>query len=291
MPSSNTLPDYITSHVHEIAKSEGFTSYTIESKAGSNHGDNLVAIMNAITLCGTKTENCTTEKLHLLCKEAPANETRRKHFNSEMIFNREIFVYSKILPAFARFQKEKGLSEADSFVSFPEVYAFEANQDDGSFLLIMEDLKAKNYKMWPKEKIIALDHELLVMKNLAKFHAISFAMKDQRPNEFDEFTRLQDTFVPIVVTGKMRSFNNKSIERAANVLKRQEHKKLMLDFLHTFGDTIKEFLCGASSREFGVIGHGDCWNNNFMFSYFDEQGKSPKDVSFLDWQLTHYCPP
>ena len=109
------------------------------------------------------------------------------------------------------------------------------------------------------------------MRELGKFHAISFAMKDQRPDEFREFTRLKDTFVPIVVNGKMRSFNNKSIERAANVLKRQEHKKLMMDFLQTFGDTIEEFLCGASSHEFGVIGHGDCWNNNFMFSYSDEQ--------------------
>lgn len=49
MPSKNTLPDYITKHVHKIAKSEGFTSYTIETEADSKHGDNLVAIMTAIT--------------------------------------------------------------------------------------------------------------------------------------------------------------------------------------------------------------------------------------------------
>lgn len=271
MSSSHKLADYITIHVHEIAKSEGFTNYTIETEAGSNHGDNLVAIMTAITVSGTKATNDRNEKLHLLCKEAPTNETRRKHFNSEMIFNREIFVYTKILPAFKRFQVEKGLNESDSFVSFPKVYACEENNEEGIFLLIMEDLRVKNFKMWPKEKVIAFDHELLIMRELGKFHAISFAMKDQRPDEFHEFTRLKDTFVPIVITGKMRSFNNKSIERAANVLKRHEHKQLMLHFLQTFGDTIKEFLCGASSHEFGVIGHGDCWNNNFMFNYFDEQ--------------------
>lgn len=266
----HTLPVYIAKHVHNIAESEEFKEYTIETNAGSNHGDNLVAIMTAITVSGTK-NNGITEKLHLLCKETPTNETRRRHFNSELIFTREIYVYTKILPAFVRFQKEKGLSDIDSFLMFPKVYACEANQDDGIYLLIMEDLKWKNYKMWPKDKQIPLDHAKSIMRDLGKFHAISFAMKDQRPNEFEEFTRLPDTFTPIVLTGKMRKFNNKSIERAANVLKNPQHKQIMHDFLQTFEKTINEFLCGESRKEFGVIGHGDCWNNNCMFNYYDDQ--------------------
>lgn len=64
-----------------------------------------------------------------------------------MTFNREIFVYSEILPAFVGFQKEKGLSEADSFLSFLKVYACGANKNDSIYLLIMEELRSKNYKI------------------------------------------------------------------------------------------------------------------------------------------------
>lgn len=94
-------------------------------------------------------------------------------------------------------------------------------------------------------------------------------MKDQRPNEFDEFKKMQDTFSPLCIRGKLRSFMNKSVERAASVIKNPEHKKIMLNFRNTFADTIDDFLLGPSSKEFGIIGHGDCWNNNFLFQYRD----------------------
>lgn len=274
------LPEHITNRLHKIAKSEGFSDYKIETKAGSNHGDNFLGVMTSVTLTGTRGLNgkSRAEELHLIIKLPPSNETRQKNFKTDLVFDREVYMYSKVLPAFVRFQQEKGLSEADSFLSFPKVYSCEEDFENNTYILIMEDLRPKNYQMWPKEKTVPLNHELLVMKELGKLHGISFAMKDQRPNEFDEFKGIKDTLSEMVLHGKMRSFMNKSIERAANVLKNPEHKKLMLNFRKTYVETIDDFLAGPLSKEYGVINHGDCWNNNFLYQYSDD---NVSDINFL----------
>lgn len=274
------LPEHITNRLHKIAKSEGFSDYKIETKAGSNHGDNFLGVMTSVTLTGTRGLNgkSRAEELHLIIKLPPSNETRQKNFKTDLVFDREVYMYSKVLPAFVRFQQEKGLSEAESFLSFPKVYTCEEDFENNTYILIMEDLRPKNYQMWPKEKTVPLNHELLVMKELGKLHGISFAMKDQRPNEFDEFKGIKDTLSELVLHGKMRSFMNKSIERAANVLKNPEHKKLMLNFRKTYVETIDDFLAGPLSKEFGVINHGDCWNNNFLYQYSDD---NVSDINFL----------
>lgn len=271
------LTDYITNILIKIAKSEGFTDYQIKTKAGSNHGDNFLGIMTAVTLTGTKGHNGVSkhEELHLICKAPPANESRKKNFNSDLVFSREIYMYSKVLPAFLRFQQEKGLSEADSFVSFPKVYACEVDKENLSYILVMEDLRPRNFEMVPKDKVIPLDHELLVLREMGKLHAISFAMKDQRPKEFEQFKQLSDTFTALAIDGKLRSFMNRTVARAANVLKNPEHKRFMEDFQHTYADKMTEFLTGESSKEFAIVGHGDSWSNNFLFQH-DE-----KDVSIF----------
>lgn len=275
------LPEYITKWLHKIAKSEGLSDYKIETKAGSNHGDNFLGVMTSVTLTGSKSKNgkSQAEELHLICKAPPGNETRRANFKTDIVFNREVYMYSKVIPTFVRFQQEKRLSEADSFLAFPKVYACEEDLENNTYILIMEDLRPKNYQMWPKEKTVPLDHELLVMKELGKLHGLSFAMKDQRPNEFQEFKNMKDTLREIILHSKMRSFMNKSIERAANALNNPEHKKLMMNFRKTYVETIDDFLDGPLSKEFGVVNHGDCWNNNFLYQYTDDNVSFPNRLS------------
>lgn len=141
------------------------------------------------------------------------------------------------------------------------------DEEREAYVLIMEDLKSKNFEMWPKEKIAPLDHQLILMREIGKLHAISFAMKDQRPNEFDEYKQLSDTFSVIVLHGRLKAFMNRSIDRAAGVLKNPVHKQMMQRFRNTYIKIVDEFLNGPSSKEFGIVGHGDCWNNNFLFQY------------------------
>lgn len=228
--------------------------------------------MTAVTLSGTKGSNgkIRNDELHLICKMPPNNEIRNKNFKTDVVFSREIYMYSVVLPAFMRFQREKGLAVSDQFSAFPKTYVCENDAENGGFLLIMEDLRPQNYVMWPKEKVVPLDHEMLVLQEIGKFHALSFAMKDQRPHEFHALKPTTDTLSEIILHGKMRVFMEKTIQRAANVLINPAHKKLMLDFQKTFVKTIGSFLTGPWNKEFGCINHGDLWNNNILFQYADD---------------------
>lgn len=254
----------------QVAKNEGFSDYEVKTNNGSNHGDNYVGIMTSITISGTKGLNAAREELHLICKTSPEDDSRKKLLKSNLVFNREIFAYTKLLPAFARFQQEQGLSEAESFLSYPKVYASEANEKIDNYVLIMEDMRHKNYEMWPREKVIDLGHELCVMSELGKFHGVSFALKDQRPAEFEEFKKLNDLFIEAFVNGLFGPYIKKSIERAANALENPEYKKYMLNLRKNYTTKVTDYLSESFCKEFGVIGHGDCWNNNFLFQYSDD---------------------
>lgn len=48
------LADYLKDYIGRIAEKEGFTEYTIETEAGSSHGDNFMGIMTTVTLAGIK---------------------------------------------------------------------------------------------------------------------------------------------------------------------------------------------------------------------------------------------
>lgn len=254
--------------LHQLAKNEGFSDFEIKTKTGSNHGDNYVGIITAITISGTKSLNGHTkhEELELICKTPPIDKIRKKKLKSDVVFAREICIYTKLLPAYIDFQRQQGLTKADSFLSFPKLYASEVNQNDGIYILIMENMKSKNFKMWPKERIISLDHQLCIMTELGKFHGISFAMEDQRPNEFNEFKQLKDIFVDVVFNGLFQSFAMKSFERAANAMKCPKYKQYMQHLLENYADKIKKYF-SMPFKKFGVVGHGDCWSNNILFQY------------------------
>lgn len=271
------LNDTVTKLLREIAEREGYSKYTIETDKGSNHGDNYQGILFAVTIKGTTVKHGVSkeENLHLLCKMPSPNAMRRKNFKSALSFNRELSVYSKVLPHFLQFQKEKGLSDEESFMSYPKVYACKIDNENEDFVLIMEDLRPAKYEMWPGNKVMPLGHELLIMKELGKLHAVSFALKDQRPNEFEEYKELTDTFAEIFFYGKLDSFTKRSVEKAADVLDNPKHKKLMEQFRKTYAKNVGEFLQGESSKEFAVLSHGDMWNNNLLFKYSED------DVSLI----------
>lgn len=263
------LPDYIEERLHRIAADQGMRNYKIESNATSiGSGKGFLGILNGVTIINTviNTEQSKLhEKLHLIFKIAPANELRRKHFKADLLFEREIAMYTKVLPAFMRFQQEKGLNAIDSFTAFPKLYASEFDRKNGVYFLIMEDLRSGNFKMWPKMKPLPFEHVERVLIELGKFHAISFAMQDQQPDRFEQFRNFNDLSSDILFRGKLNTAVTETIDRVLSVLTNHKHKEILQHFRQTYIDRVEELLIGASSKEFAVIGHGDCWNNNIMF--------------------------
>lgn len=260
------LPNYITNCLHKIAVAEAMPQYQINLNVTSKIGENFLGIVNGVNLMTTN--NAATagrcKQLHLIYKIPPANRMRRKHFKSKLAFCREIDFYTKLLPAFVRFQTENGLDESSSFLSFPKLYGYERDIENDNYLLILDDLRAKNFELWPKGKVMPLNYMERILIELAKFHAISFAMQDQRPTEFEQFKRFDNVLVDFMVNGKAKIVMDKTLDRAIGVLKNPLHKEIMQRVRNNYEHRFNDILSGPCSKEYAVICHGDCWNNNVL---------------------------
>ncbi|XP_031627328.1 uncharacterized protein LOC116343425 [Contarinia nasturtii] len=257
------------------------------SKAGES---NFIGIVYRVTF--NKEGENSSEKLIL--KVAPQNAARREQFNSHELFLQEIQAYNVILPFFRKFEQSKGLVvEKDGFYENPACYR--TIDEEPSECLLLEDLSVRNFSIIDRytEEITA-DHVFLVMKALAKLHAISFALKDQQPEKFHElasslkemFIRDNDIFI--------RKFFNKQFQGVFQVLNKEEDANLLAKVKNLFEtkdvlDVARDCLDLQATGSGAVISHGDTWQNNTMFRY-DNNGK-PIEVNLLDWQICRYSSP
>lgn len=257
------LPDFVTKVIDKIAEELNFSAYEIETKAGSKHGDNFLGVIIAATVVGKRTINGTKvdDQLPLVVKIPPANKVQREQFHSDAVFDRELHLYTKVLPALTAFQKENGLSDDEIFSSFPKMYACDYNAEHDAHVLVMENLRTRNFDMWPKAEQIPIDHELLVMKALGRLHGVSLAMKDQRPREFEEHKKLDD----ILHTLMHPAFMQETSERSTKAVQNPAYAELVT--ADRFKECLLNYLEWEARDRFGVITHGDCWNNNYLYQY------------------------
>ena len=279
--SVSDVPEYIFDNIAEIAKNEGFTTYTTDVEPGSKNGDNFLGVIIRVVLKGQRKieQNATVEdKLNLICKLVPANANRRKQFNLDELYEREVFFYTKLVPVFVEFQKEKGLTEANGFWAIPRVFKAFVDQPNDHFVLILEDLREMGFALWPKNDHLRLDHLDVLFREIAKFHAISFALKDQQPDVFERFKTLRDLCGPFfkdngcILTG--------ALDRVLDVLTNEKHKEAVRRAREEYGEWFLEIFNADSFEPFGVAGHGDLWMTNFMFQHLD----GVSEIAFFNGQ-------
>lgn len=162
------------------------------------------------------------------------------------------------------------------------------NIDEG---LIFEDLCVRGFTTIDRRtEEVTVEHMRLVMQSLGKLHAISFALKHQQPERFNDLTaHLNEVFVrnddvhlrECFAKQAQLAFDAVSDSDDAHLLAKlkQLYEK---DPIDVAADCLNLELTGSAS----VIGHGDAWQNNTMFRY-DANGK-PIEVCFLGL-LTFSC--
>lgn len=263
-----SLPDYIVKLIDDIAKSEQFIEYSTELHGASKRGENFTGELAFIKINGTRNMhgNSTFDSKHLVLKTAPSSRNRRQVFQAITGFKCEVEMYTKVLTAFMAFQEEKCLKVEDKFMSFPKVYATIFDEENDQFAIIMENLRVKNYKMFPRLQCTTYERAKLVMTNLAKYHAISFALKDQKLSLFQEIVR-NDTLDSRFMKDDLGYEIINVLDRSIESLENEKHKDLVRDLKSTYLEWVKAFSSELFVGESGVILHGDCGSNNVLFQY------------------------
>lgn len=251
--SSIKLPKYVQVLLDRIIDENEFHDYSVKIKQGSQVGDGFLSELSSITIA----ENESDKRLDIVCKLAPLNKNRRKEFFSSVVFDREAVFYNKVMPIFALFQEEKNVSVNDQFRSYPKCFAALANDESEQYCIILDDLRPKGFKMWDKAKTVPIENMRLVMREIGKFHGLSVAFKDQRPDEFAEFKKLADISRTFFQSSNMQGMFNASFDRAIVALKCEEHKDVMRALRNNTLLYFESCLNENTSDRFGVVCHGN----------------------------------
>lgn len=258
------LPDYVHDLLHKIAKAEYFTGdYHINVKPGCDEGDGFLGVIASVNITGTRAPN--NDALHLVCKLAPTSAARREGFGSIALFKREAYMYQTVLPQLAAFEREKGLTEANRFTAYPKCYEIIADEEKDQFVLIMEDMRAKGYTMWDRSQPIPVNYVNSVLQQLARMHAISFALKDQRPKIYAGFKAVTDIVVDFMKTSTMKVVIEASYVRCLNAAEEEKHIEIIKDISANNNEYYAECVTDEFVGPYAVITHGDCWINNLLF--------------------------
>ncbi|XP_050070020.1 uncharacterized oxidoreductase dhs-27-like [Anopheles maculipalpis] len=284
-----SFPDYILAGLEEVAREQGFTEgmYRFESESGSNMGDGFVGQLVKVFIREEGRE------LIVLCKLLPENELRKQQ--GVPLFDRESEAYMEILPLLMNFQRERGIPEGLArFTNVPRCYYAKTTVDKMESVIIMEDLRLQAYRMWDKANPVDFEHARLLMYTLGRLHALSFAMKDQQPEEFAKCREFSDPMCKMLdqdMTGFEKMMAG-MCRRAIDTL--EKHDTFRREKMEQIKDrSVQEIIAcvdGKAAEPYAIIGHGDCWSNNMMFQY-QEDDKTPKTIKLIDWQLSRYGSP
>lgn len=257
------LSAYAESALHKVASAEGFVHYKFQIEEGSSIGDGFSGILIKVAIV----ENDSSRELNVVVKSPPKDAFRRQAMGTMKLFEREVFMYSELLPEFVKFQRENYLTLG--FYEFPKCYLAEYDIVNDDTVIIMEDLKSLGYKMIDKNVPINYEHAKLSMATIGRFHAISFALRDRNPAVFEKFQKLDDITSNLMDNEMMASFFQGCIDRAIGTLRDDEVKRRnkMLNLKENMKEIMRDLGNPAGAEPYAVVIHGDCWPNNFLFKY------------------------
>lgn len=247
--------------ISDFVKQRRFSKYELELTGHSAKGDGYLGEVTFVKLL-TKNGGKDEKTYNLVIKSAKKGDQIRKQTPLKEVFEREMFMYQQIFPAFKAFQLEQKVQ--DIFQKFAKCYS--VSKENHQEAIILQNLKCLGYEVYDRKKPQNLDHVMFVFDCYGKFHALSLGMKLLQPDLYRKLTcKMTDLLAKFVVQAGMVKHVTEGYHKAINLLDHFSVNKLPeLDEA-----AVKNILYKSQHPEDGlsVILHGDCWNNNMMFKY------------------------
>lgn len=187
------------------------------------------------------------------------------------IYGNEIKVYTIIFPAMLRQIDQIGTWKHQPFAA-KCLYSY---TDNLTKVLAMEDLQTQGFRLANTDLGLDLSHCLLVVRNIAKFHALSVVLYNKNPEMFKPF-------MSNIIEGELKKGIDSFLQRFSRSVAK-EVDMWQEGNLNRFSRSIYELAekggeewilaTKRNDSEFNVLIHGDLWANNMMFRYSEETGE------------------
>ncbi|KAJ8981814.1 hypothetical protein NQ317_007400 [Molorchus minor] len=125
-------------------------------------------------------------------------------------------------------------------------------------------MKEIGYELWDRKIPMTPDHAELVLKEYAKFHAVSLAMREKRPVHFEELTKDLGNVFQDAPPEKSLKMIMSAVEGGLEAVKGNQ---VATEALERYALVAEKFWLEDMKNldEPLVVLHGDCWCNNFLF--------------------------
>jgi hypothetical protein len=252
-------------------------------------------------------------KESLIVKKINCNPGAGDMYDTKLLFYVESKMLSDIIPvllssAFIAGDYNRASSSSNlckAYLLFPKCYYTSRKCKDS--LIVLEDIQKSGYRLGRNNSLLMdFDHIVLALEGLARFHALSYAMKKKYPQSF--YSRV----VQKVKKGKKYHAENnakeqmyahayfKSLQFAAlQPLEMFALKYLNTDHKYSLGaerlNTLLQDTVGLirllliPKEPLAVLCHGNFNMKNILFRY--DTNKKPTAVKFTDFQNVHYASP
>lgn len=247
------IPDYLQEIFAKIAQENGFSDYLLEVNPGCKPGDGFLSELFRITISDNGNNN---KKLELVCKMRSSTENNEMDSFTVTAFKNEALFYGKIMPTFAKFQEEKNIPKDEHFRSLPKCYATLIDEERQRYVIVLEDLRPYGFRMWDKSKLTPIENLRLNMRELGKFHGLSIAMKDQKPNEFAIVKQAKDMLKVSFETESITEMFKTIFDHTINSLKKEEHKNIMRNLKDNILNYVEDCLNAEKTDNLTVLCHG-----------------------------------
>ncbi|XP_074036738.1 uncharacterized protein isoform X2 [Leptinotarsa decemlineata] len=278
MSRDTSMKQKIGVWIPKILEEEKFEDYHIVIENDGIIGGHLSSLICA-RIVGTTSDNQIKE-VSIVVKYNIRNSVKFL----KVAFEREIFCYEKLIPVFIKFQHDFKIQE--DFISVPKCYQTSSCNDQT--VIVLENLKKRGYQLYDRMEPMNLDHQKVVLREYAKLHAVSLAMRDQNYEQFknlhENLSNVSKLYFQEDSTVKILT---KYMKCARDILLRRNEMDLVkeLDWILENGPTNIILDTVLNDRvDHCVVVHGDSWNNNIMFKYKPNETK-PTKLAIIDWQL------
>ena len=234
---------------------KAFGGADVHVKAITSGGANYTSALYTVTVPQNG------EALKLFGKVAIIGEKMRAVMNAENLYSTEQYIYTKIQKVFHELQEKHDIPQKYRFV-FPKFYGCTAEL--GSETILLEDLTIRGFGAYDRLQSVDWEHAAISVTAMARFHALSFAYKNEYPEDYEEATkRLMHKYDAPEDESSLKVWE-KIIGGALSVVD-DETTRDKLARLLTTENASEEFAKYKMPLSVVVLTHGDYRPSNLLF--------------------------
>lgn len=246
--------NYIATVVNDVAVACDLKEWSYLEESLDAKAQNYFGVLIPISLDGKI--NKENVSLKLMLKLAPTDDRYRVSGAVTAMFAREIFVYSKVFSQYQDLQK----SLKSQYV-IPKCYYI--CNDYCKEALAIQNMCENGFLPFIHSMFLEVDHLVVSLKSLAKFHALSLIMEIKETELFEE---VKNICLPLSVNTNKR-YMDILIDRLEKALLKFDNTNY-IPLLRNLKDNCSKYIEDVYlSSEKNCLCHGDIWKENILYKY------------------------